>query len=102
MGLAATAVVVLAAAASYFAFSFVACALHVRFAPRSRFSRVFRKFPSLALVYPFFLVGVIIKSVTRMISVRGGNLFVRLFEVLSGRKVYRRHSSYNYTSKPDL
>jgi hypothetical protein len=96
MDLTATAVIATAASSLYFALSFLGCALHVRIAPSRRYSRVFRKHPSLALVYPFFLCTFVGKLFVRLFIIRGANLFIRIFEIVSGQKVYRKSSGYSH------
>lgn len=101
MDLSAIAVGVSASCALYFALSFLGCALHVRAAPNGCHSRIFRKFPGLALVYPFFLLTIMGKMFVRLIIVHAPNLFICTFEIASGQKVYRRNSVYSHGPRPN-
>jgi hypothetical protein len=101
MDLTAIAVGFSATCALYLALSFLGCALHVRLVPGGHHSRIFRKFPSLALVYPFFLLVIVGKAFVRLFIVHTANLFIRMFEIASGQRVYRRNSVYSHGPRPE-
>lgn len=84
----------------YFILSVLICALHVRFDPYSGFSRAFRKRPILAVLYPFAILLFGVRGAIALIYTCGRGAYVSIFELISGRKIYRKDAGYSHYSVP--
>ena len=79
----------------YFILSVLTCALHVRFDPYSQFSRMFRRRPFLAIVYPFAILLFCVRGAVACIYASGHGAYINLFEFISGRKIYQKAGGYS-------
>lgn len=79
----------------YFILSVLTCALHVRFAPYSQISRMFRRRPFLAALYPFAILLFCVKRAIVFIHAAGHEAYINLFEFISGRKIYQKAEGYS-------
>ena len=79
----------------YSILSVLTCALHVRFDPYSQFSRMFRRRPFLAALYPFAILLFCAKGAILFILAAGHGAYIYLFEFISGRKIYQKAKGYS-------
>jgi hypothetical protein len=79
----------------YSILSVLTCALHVRFDPYSQFSRMFRRRPFLAIVYPFAILLFCVRGAVACIYASGHGAYVTIFEYISGRRIYQKGGGYS-------
>lgn len=78
----------------YLLISFILSALYVRFADRSPMAKALRKHFYLFPFIPIFaLMYLLIRAVTLMVGIPA-KIIRRAFEMLSGKKTYKKRSAY--------
>ena len=84
--------------ALYIIAAFFSGALFVRLFPRLSVSKTMRKRPPLILIWPLLLLFEILKAIAGLFNLLFA-AFGRLFEILSGHKLYRRTGYANLYSR---
>lgn len=67
----------------------------MRFDPYSQFSRMFRRRPFLAALYPFAILLFCVRGAVACIYASGHGAYVTIFEYISGRKIYQNGGGYS-------